>query len=94
MATSTQDFSNILEGNKEVESPNGEYHESLDAGPTHGTYFNNTEGLSIEHRQYLLDRHGTIDLDPIPDMGDADPYNWPQWKVSSPFSLQQNPTKR
>lgn len=39
--------------------------------------------LSEEHRQYLLARHGTLDLDPIPDMNDADPYNWPQWRVSN-----------
>lgn len=39
--------------------------------------------LSEEHRQYLLARHGTLDLDPIPDMNDADPYNWPTWKVST-----------
>jgi hypothetical protein len=38
--------------------------------------------LSPEHQQYLLYRHGTLDLDPIPDMNDADPYNWPAWKVS------------
>lgn len=37
--------------------------------------------LSEEHRQYLLARHGTLDLDPIPDMTDADPYNWSQTKV-------------
>lgn len=37
--------------------------------------------LSEEHRQYLLARHGTLDLDPIPDMTDADPYNWSQGKV-------------
>ncbi|KAJ5605404.1 hypothetical protein N7510_008185 [Penicillium lagena] len=36
--------------------------------------------LSEEHRQYLLARHGTLDLDPIPDMNDADPYNWPRWR--------------
>jgi hypothetical protein len=22
-------------------------------------------------------------LDPIPDMNDADPYNWPIWRVNS-----------
>lgn len=38
--------------------------------------------LSEEHRQYLLARHGFLDLDPIPDMNDADPYNWPHWRVS------------
>ena len=41
-----------------------------------------TAHLSEEHRQYLLARHGTLDLDPIPDMNDADPYNWPKWRVS------------
>ncbi|WPH00812.1 MFS general substrate transporter [Acrodontium crateriforme] len=34
--------------------------------------------LSSEHRNYLLKRHGTLALDPVPDMHDADPYNWPQ----------------
>lgn len=38
--------------------------------------------LSKEHRAYLLQRHGTLDLDPIPDFGDADPYNWSSTKVS------------
>jgi hypothetical protein len=37
--------------------------------------------LSEEHRQYLLAKHGTLDLEPIPDMTDADPYNWPRWRV-------------
>ncbi|KAI1615380.1 major facilitator superfamily domain-containing protein [Exophiala viscosa] len=36
--------------------------------------------LSPEHREYLLARHGTLDLDPVPDMSDADPYNWPHRK--------------
>ena len=40
-------------------------------------------GLSPEHREYLLRLHGTLDLDPIPAMDDADPYNWPMWKVST-----------
>lgn len=40
--------------------------------------------LSEEHRAYLLQRHGTLELDPIPGYGDADPYNWSLTKVS-PF---------
>lgn len=40
-------------------------------------------GLPKAHRDYLLERHGTLELDPIPGMGPADPYNWPEWKVSS-----------
>lgn len=39
--------------------------------------------LPKAHRDYLLERHGTLELDPIPGMGPADPYNWPEWKVSS-----------
>lgn len=38
--------------------------------------------LSPEHREYLLARHGTLDLDPIPSMDPADPLNWPSWKVA------------
>lgn len=37
--------------------------------------------LPKAHRDYLLERHGTLNLDPIPGMGPADPYNWPEWKV-------------
>ena len=37
--------------------------------------------LSEEHRQYLVEKHGTYELDPAPDMSDADPYNWSSSKV-------------
>jgi hypothetical protein len=92
MATTAQDFSHGNSTNKGLKS-NGEYVENLNAGPTHGTYFDNTEGLSAEHRQYLLDRHGTYDLDPVPDMGEADPYNWPQWKAVLPIPLHSKDKK-
>lgn len=61
--------------------------EELGHAPTHATYFEKdaAEALTPEHRQYLLDRHGTLDLDPLPTLGDADPYNWPSWKVHRPF---------
>jgi hypothetical protein len=42
--------------------------------------------LPKAHRDYLLERHGTFELDPIPSMEPADPYNWPEWKVSNPRS--------
>lgn len=32
--------------------------------------------LSTEHKAYLLKRHGTIDLAPLPSMDPNDPYNW------------------
>ena len=41
--------------------------------------------LSQSHREYLSHRHGTLDLDPIPSLSDADPYNWPTWKVCMPI---------
>ena len=60
------------------------HNEDLEHAATHGTYLDKEEAshLSAEHRQYLLQRHGTLDLDPLPTMGDADPYNWATWKVN------------
>ncbi|OJD29041.1 mfs multidrug transporter [Diplodia corticola] len=39
------------------------------------------EALSEAHQEYLLARHGRLDLQPVPDMTDADPYNWPKRKA-------------
>lgn len=52
--------------------------EGLEHTGTHQTYYAPTDvqHLSEEHRAYLLQRHGTLNLDPIPGHGDADPYNW------------------
>lgn len=38
-------------------------------------------GLTPEHQKYLLQRHGTLELDPVPSADPDDPYNWPTWKV-------------
>lgn len=43
--------------------------------------------LAPEHREYLIHRHGTLDLDPMPGPGAADPYNWPHWRVSTIHSV-------
>ncbi|CEJ56666.1 hypothetical protein PMG11_02867 [Penicillium brasilianum] len=43
--------------------------------------------LPKAHRDYLLERHGTLELDPIPSMGPDDPYNWPEWKKMSNLIL-------
>ncbi|OQD64991.1 hypothetical protein PENPOL_c006G01245 [Penicillium polonicum] len=43
--------------------------------------------LSEVHKSYLIERHGTVDLDPIPTMDPADPYNWPSWKKSTNLGL-------
>ena len=65
------------------------HHEKIDAGHAEDLENVHTQleseevaNLSPEHKQYLLDRHGTLDLDPVPDMSDADPYNWATSKVS------------
>ena len=39
--------------------------------------------LSQAHMEYLVGRHGTAALDPVPTMDAADPLNFPSWKVSS-----------
>ncbi|KAF1988400.1 MFS general substrate transporter [Aulographum hederae CBS 113979] len=56
--------------------------DDLEQAPTHATYIEKDSASSIspEHREYLIQRHGTIDLDPLPGFGNADPYNWPSWK--------------
>ncbi|KAI9708830.1 MAG: hypothetical protein M1820_003785 [Bogoriella megaspora] len=43
--------------------------------------------LPQEHRDYLIKRHGTLELDPIPSDDPADPYNWPEWKKISNLTL-------
>ncbi|KAH7115122.1 major facilitator superfamily domain-containing protein [Dendryphion nanum] len=58
------------------------YNEDLEHSATHATYLEkeSIRSLSEEHRQYLLQRHGTLELEPIPTSSHADPYNWPSWK--------------
>lgn len=46
-----------------------------------------SEELSPEHREFLLSRHGTVDLDPIPSMDLNDPLNWPRWKKNATVFL-------
>ena len=35
----------------------------------------NGDDISVEHRNFLLQHHGTADLDPLPSMDLADPLN-------------------
>jgi MFS family permease len=67
---------------KEISADGLQHSEDLEHAATHGTYLDKGEQsqLSDEHRQYLLRRHGTLELDPFPTASDADPFNWPQWK--------------
>jgi hypothetical protein len=50
---------------------------STEKGLWHGL----AENLAPEHREFLLWRHKTVDLNPLPTMDPADPLNWPSWKV-------------
>jgi hypothetical protein len=65
-----------------MEKPKIEHLEAGDASNPVESYLRHEDSLSEEHRQYLLSRHGTLDLSPLPSMSDADPFNWPAWKVS------------
>lgn len=38
--------------------------------------------ISPEHYNYLVEKHGTADLDPVPCFDDEDPFNWPKHRVS------------
>jgi hypothetical protein len=37
--------------------------------------------ITSDHEAYILQRHGTLDLIPMPTSDPADPLNWPSWKV-------------
>lgn len=72
-----------VDAEKQYESSNAHI-ERLAKTTTQATYIepSHVDELSAEHRAYLLQRHGTLELDPIPGHGDADPYNWSTSKVS------------
>ncbi|KAK6459477.1 major facilitator superfamily multidrug-resistance protein [Scheffersomyces xylosifermentans] len=36
--------------------------------------------LTTEHHEYLMTRHGSVQLDPLPSSDPQDPLNWPNWK--------------
>lgn len=44
------------------------------------------DGLSAEHREYLLKRHGTTEVNRMPSMDPVDPLNWPSWKASPNYN--------
>ncbi|KAF2107471.1 major facilitator superfamily domain-containing protein [Lophiotrema nucula] len=53
----------------------------------HAELIPDNTSVSEEHRQYLIEKHGTADLDPLPDMNDADPHNWPHRKKVTNLAL-------
>lgn len=75
-----------------TEGPGGVLESELESGHAVGTdpkYAPQTVDLeekrdldiSLEHREYILQRHGTLELSPFPSASAADPLNWPSWKV-------------
>lgn len=75
-------------GSNRPGKPSAEHSEDIEG--EHGAYVHpeTVDALSTEHREYLLQRHGTLELDPIPSMSDADPYNWTSRKVCCPLFLR------
>ncbi|KFY40505.1 hypothetical protein V494_03455 [Pseudogymnoascus sp. VKM F-4513 (FW-928)] len=67
-----------IDGNNGPGKPSTEHSEDVEPTGDRGAYVHpeTIDALSTSHREYLLQRHGTLELDPIPGMGDADPYNW------------------
>jgi len=64
-------------------SASEKHRRDLENNASSSTSFDLNDGLPVlteEHRDYLIQRHGTVDLDPLPSADPADPYNWPQWK--------------
>lgn len=43
--------------------------------------------LEPAHEAYLLERHGTTDLNPLPSADPKDPLNWPNWKKNFMIAL-------
>lgn len=74
-------------GNNGPGKPSAEHSEDIELAGERGdnAHAEAIAALSAEHREYLLQRHGTLELDPIPGMGDADPYNWTSSKVCCPW---------
>lgn len=70
-----------IEESNPTSKPNIDLIESAETGMP-ATYVETVAArLSKGHRDYLIERHGTLDLDPVPEMSPTDPYNWPTWKV-------------
>lgn len=50
----------------------------LEVGPIISGEEETIDSISEEHKSYLIAKHGTYNLDPLPSMNDDDPLNWLQ----------------
>lgn len=46
-----------------------------------------THVFNHHHADYLLQRHGTTDLDPLPSADPLDPLNWPTWRKNTYLAI-------
>ncbi|KAN0099564.1 MFS multidrug transporter [Hyaloscypha variabilis] len=46
-----------------------------------------SNAITSDHEAYILQRHGTLDLIPMPSSDPADPLNWPSWKKNLNLAL-------
>ncbi|KAK5081902.1 hypothetical protein LTR70_006521 [Exophiala xenobiotica] len=53
----------------------GHHEEQIERLATYDRSFP-ASNITEAHRNYLIERHGTFQLDPVPDFTDADPLNW------------------
>jgi hypothetical protein len=51
-----------------------------DKTATHLENSSHPSSISNETKQFILERHGTLELDPLPSDSREDPLNWPIWK--------------
>lgn len=59
----------------------GQHEEQVERLATYDRNFS-ASNITEAHRNYLIERHGTFELDPVPDFTDADPLNWSLAQVS------------
>lgn len=54
-----------------------------DKTETHLEYSSHQSSITNDTKSYLLGRHGTFELDPLPSNSPKDPLNWPGWKKNT-----------
>jgi hypothetical protein len=92
---SKAEFREPSETDASVAAPGQDYFEKVETGglaPWSTHIAGDAANLSPGHRDYLLKRHGTLELDPMPGFGDADPLNWATWKVSDSLFIKPHKT--
>ncbi|KAL3461837.1 hypothetical protein BJX64DRAFT_260177 [Aspergillus heterothallicus] len=78
-----REFHPIGSATKNMNKTHVEHVEASESGrtPEVSSVVKDLESLTAEHREYLLRRPRTFDLNPVPSIHDADPYSWLEWKV-------------